>query len=425
MERCGAERGSRRALAGILWSLLAIAAPARAELLINEIYFDPPGGETPREYIEFRGTPGMSLSNYWFLIVENEDTLEKDGETGIIDQAINLSSFSLGSNGFLALRRAGGPYALAPGANEAALPDLLMENSGGTFMIIRNDGGIVPTIGLDLDDNSVNDNDNDPLTLNDGLDFATGQPNWSIVDSIGIFSERGEAGLGRTYSPITFGPERDGDTIPVLQGGPIFDASQHVEPDTQYIGTGFEIEIIARYGNSTSSGPHDWHTTNVTDNINSGYTNTGDFRQAGSDPHGFPRPAGDPATLVFESESNQYVPYGTAITTTLGGPNYPLNQASLPWDFNQDGTVNAADYTLWRDLLGAADPTGKSLIVNADRDSNVDQTDYDAWKWHFGESLPTMMGAGAAATVPEPGSWLLVAFGVTTISAWARRRQTS
>ena len=421
MDRNGAETLVWRVLAGMFLALSAICPAANAELFINEIYFDPPGGETPREYVELRGTPGMSLAGHWLLIVENEDTLERDGEAGMLDQAIDLSSFSLGTNGFLAMRRAGGPYTVAAGANEVALPDLVMENSGGTFMIIRNEGGVVPTIGLDLDDNSVNDNDNDPLTLNDGLDIPTGKENWVIVDSVGLFSERGEAGLGRTYSPISFGPERDGETIPVLQGGPIFNANQHVESDTQYIGTGYEIELIARYGNSTGSGPHDWHLTNVTDNPNSGYTNTGDFRQAGSDPHGFPRPAGDPEALLFEAETNQYVPYGTSMTTTLGAANYPLHQTLLPWDYNQNGTVDAADYTVWRDTLGTADPTGKTLIANADRDGSVDGTDYDAWKWHFGESLPTMTGMGALA-VPEPASWLLAALGALVVASRRRKR---
>jgi hypothetical protein len=87
--------------------------------------------------------------------------------------------------------------------------------------------------------------------------------------------------------------------------------------------------------------------------------------------------------------------------------------------------VNAADYTIWRDTLGTADPTGKSLIANADRDGSVDMTDFEAWKWHFGESLPTMMGTGAVATVPEPASWLLVVLGMMAVSAQAHRLQRS
>lgn len=77
----------------------------------------------------------------------------------------------------------------------------------------------------------------------------------------------------------------------------------------------------------------------------------------------------------------------------------------LPGDFNNDGTVNLADYTVWRDNLGAADE--QSLNGNGNGIGGVDMADYDWWKAHFGTS------AGAIATVesqqvPEPSSVLLM-----------------
>lgn len=56
---------------------------------------------------------------------------------------------------------------------------------------------------------------------------------------------------------------------------------------------------------------------------------------------------------------------------------------ALPGDYNGDGTVNAADYTVWRDG-GSPDST---------------QAGYDLWKANFGNS-----GAGGGAAVPEPAS---------------------
>lgn len=58
---------------------------------------------------------------------------------------------------------------------------------------------------------------------------------------------------------------------------------------------------------------------------------------------------------------------------------------ALPGEFNADGIVDAADYTVWRDGLGT--------IYSPD--------DYDAWKAHFGQSVDTL-AATPAARVPEP-----------------------
>jgi PEP-CTERM motif len=64
--------------------------------------------------------------------------------------------------------------------------------------------------------------------------------------------------------------------------------------------------------------------------------------------------------------------------------------ASLAGDFNGDHVVDAADYTVWRNGLG----------------STYTLDDYDDWKTHFGETLPGG-GSAAAASVPEPATWLL------------------
>jgi hypothetical protein len=66
---------------------------------------------------------------------------------------------------------------------------------------------------------------------------------------------------------------------------------------------------------------------------------------------------------------------------------------SLAGDYNDDGTVNAADYTVWRDG-GSPDST---------------QAGYDLWKANFGNS-----GSGGGASVPEPSTigLLLVCMGI-------------
>jgi hypothetical protein len=90
--------------------------------------------------------------------------------------------------------------------------------------------------------------------------------------------------------------------------------------------------------------------------------------------------------------------------------------AGLPGDFNDDGSVDAADYTVWRDNLGTTfslngngDNTGVSLGV-------VDQADYVLWQNSYGTS------AGAAASaVPEPSTAALAV--LVGSAALARRRR--
>jgi hypothetical protein len=89
-------------------------------------------------------------------------------------------------------------------------------------------------------------------------------------------------------------------------------------------------------------------------------------------------------------------------------------------DFNGDGSVDAADYTVWRDSLGQ---TGPGLAADANGDLRVDRADYTLWKTHFGQ----MAAAGAdsalstpASLVPEPHSW--ACWGAWAAALAVRRR---
>jgi len=104
------------------------------------------------------------------------------------------------------------------------------------------------------------------------------------------------------------------------------------------------------------------------------------------------------------------------VTALTGGP-------GLPGDFNDDGVVDAADFTTWRDHLGATDES--AIHDNGDHMNGVDAADYDVWKENFG--MPPGGGAsgtGAAGTnaaVPEPASWVLLTLGLAAMLARATR----
>jgi hypothetical protein len=100
--------------------------------------------------------------------------------------------------------------------------------------------------------------------------------------------------------------------------------------------------------------------------------------------------------------------------------------ARSPGDYNNNGTVDAADYVVWRKTLGdtgdslPADGTGPGGVP----DGMVDDLDYDFWRANFGNS--SVSGAGSIQTapiVPEPVT--LVMLFVLAVGGCLRRRRAA
>lgn len=88
----------------------------------------------------------------------------------------------------------------------------------------------------------------------------------------------------------------------------------------------------------------------------------------------------------------------------------------LTGDFNEDGVVDAADYTVWRDTLGST----TDLRADANGDQVVDSADYALWRSNFGQ----MAGAATGSLrVPEASSCLLLllAGGIAGVCRSSRR----
>ena len=85
----------------------------------------------------------------------------------------------------------------------------------------------------------------------------------------------------------------------------------------------------------------------------------------------------------------------------------------LPGDFNGDNVVDAADYTIWRDNLGAAE----SVIGDAgDGSGVVDAGDYLVWDRNFGRD-ETM----SSTAVPEPAGLAVMAMACIGMGLSRRR----
>ncbi len=94
--------------------------------------------------------------------------------------------------------------------------------------------------------------------------------------------------------------------------------------------------------------------------------------------------------------------------------------AVLTGDYNGDGVVDAADYSVWRDTLGSTtdlrangDNSGASMGV-------IDEADYAVWQAHFGQAAAT--GLAASGAVPEPATWGMLLAGLLGVVGRGRKR---
>ncbi|HEY3394790.1 MAG TPA: PEP-CTERM sorting domain-containing protein, partial [Lacipirellulaceae bacterium] len=86
-------------------------------------------------------------------------------------------------------------------------------------------------------------------------------------------------------------------------------------------------------------------------------------------------------------------------------------------DYNNNGLVDAADYVIWRKLLG----TNTQLQNEGDgvTPGMVTDEDYATWRMNFGATATP--GAGSSAAVPEPGAIVLAMLGLSLLGAYRRR----
>ncbi|HEX2474883.1 MAG TPA: type VI secretion system tube protein Hcp [Lacipirellulaceae bacterium] len=120
--------------------------------------------------------------------------------------------------------------------------------------------------------------------------------------------------------------------------------------------------------------------------------------------------AGTASTVTTGTVTGFQFLSGDADISDLG----PVIRPPLPGDYDRDGDVDNADYSVWKSQFGS-----KSLL-NADGNNNgtVDAADYVVWRRNL-DLTPTAPGQGAA---PEPRSIvMLLALSISHLIA-ARRR---
>jgi PEP-CTERM motif len=146
-----------------------------------------------------------------------------------------------------------------------------------------------------------------------------------------------------------------------------------------------------------------------------GINNVGETSASTSVIFGVHGPIGGPDPTYNASVDRGVTHYG------VDDPDVTIKASTgLPGDYNHNGVVDAADYTVWRDSKGR---TGSSLLADGVPDGIIDILDYNLWKnsTPFGKTAP---GAGSGSldngSAPEPASFLLLLIGMLAIFASRR-----
>lgn len=127
--------------------------------------------------------------------------------------------------------------------------------------------------------------------------------------------------------------------------------------------------------------------------------------------------AGDFASVVGLGLGNGL---GFAVTTDAIARTVTLDVVAstlpLTGDYNADGQVDMADYTIWRDALGST-VSEAGMGADGNADGVVTEADYHAWQIRYAASTASL---AASAKVPEPATIALAC--IPTICFLAMRR---
>ena len=116
----------------------------------------------------------------------------------------------------------------------------------------------------------------------------------------------------------------------------------------------------------------------------------------------------DPGRAVLRPSFIRFLAGPSDFRTATFLPTTP----SLAGDYNADGIVDAADYTVWRDH-----PPGLGILLNDATPGIVSSEDYDAWRANFGQTYES--AALASSATPEPATLEIL---VLPAVGWTRRR---
>jgi hypothetical protein len=127
----------------------------------------------------------------------------------------------------------------------------------------------------------------------------------------------------------------------------------------------------------------------------------------------------DPFLFVMRTSAVSNVVRDLAAEWALANIEMLTSPPGLPGDYNGDGSVDAADYIVWRASLGA---TGEPLAADGDHSGEIDAGDYVVWRENFGSADNAGGGAGSSP-IPEPSGAWPIAIGCAGLAQALRHRR--
>ena len=351
--------------------LLLIGGTASAQVVINEILFNPPGVDAPNQYIELRGPPNQLLANGTYFVAVEGDT---NGNPGTVQNVFDLSGKQIGGNGFLAILEKTNSYSVnsnatllintgkGPGFGSGSSSSINhrgegnqggqteLEHGSATYFLIQS--ATAPPIGADIDPND------------DGVPDGPVYSTWTILDSVGILDD---GGLGD-----------------VAYGAINFRRNAAATAFGNIVSVGFNPDYVGRTGNTTGSSASDWVASSSLGGSAPNWTlgssaNTvpsslagATLNHIGGPNFGAPSYAGVVAvqsggsTDVLEGSGTDS--YLLGLNTTPAGP--VTIQIDAPGQV-QISTDNGASFANSRSLTFSS-TTQKSVLVRALADNTID-----------------------------------------------------
>ncbi len=318
-------------------------------IYINELMLDPfSGSQDTDQYIELRGPAGGLIPDNTYLVVVDEDNVDR----GVIHTVFDLSNQPLGDNGFLTILQQGHVYQVDPASAvlESTAPgfgglpgniysdrfaatdriDLPADEGANSFFLVRSN--TPPLLGSDID------------TDNDGFADPNGiKASWSIQDSISLHP--GGVTSSQAYGDILLQDIDPQNSLPVSveAGVPVLTAQ----------GSGY----AARIGDSIGSDADDWVFGTAFDSVTDPVTGRVTLYEFSAGQ------GGDPTPIVFNGRDLDHI----GESNFNGGVRGTVTLFSLQdINGNTPPPQPGAGLTVFADINGNGDRDSIDFLVNPD-----------------------------------------------------------
>jgi len=158
--------------------------------LLNELKVNPPGtSDAPFEFIEIKGPPGATLTNFQLLGLDGNNNTDP----GTVNYALNLSGKTLGANGLMVIVATNHPYVIPPETTVITEPLFsvmggALDNGTISFLFVAGAPNITPGTDLDNGDNGTLEGLPPEAMIMDAVGWSDGDNNDIVYGGVELAS---------------------------------------------------------------------------------------------------------------------------------------------------------------------------------------------------------------------------------------------